>query len=465
MEVQIEGKWRMVLDSVTSNPIKDYPSLPLQVSTNIEGWRMENIFRLDPRIGYEQFRQRMLPVKTRSGEDARPNNNQLQMRRFRFRQRGRCISWEDHRYKSACDRYLMSQMTEESLKKNSTSHLKDLDTWDVKALEAIDSGKYPSLPGNKALKGDKRAKRDEEIRQAVREWDRKANKPSAPGAAQIESQPSTHSQQLEKTPSTRLQTKPMEDKCPASDEAGDVPRFPQSKIHHTTTETKRGAANNTGSSEATNLEVVSQHTSHATQEVEGPRFNKRRRLDDADTDTEALKKARVSQKPSSRLQQRPANQSYVNGTSLHPWNPPDLGTPFAFGAQPSQMRYLPMTTRVLDRQGEVLEQTVGNERKWWNSWHTIDAPIMHQTLMTVGHIQNKGATGFPGCPFDVSDQPSGTLEFTHPSSMYAGTFNTLSGVISTSDNSTYPDPGECQISDTDADINGAHGVSFQLHNG
>jgi len=44
------------------HPIEAHPGMPLTISTDIEGWHVDVIRRLNPSIKNNDFRQRMLPI-------------------------------------------------------------------------------------------------------------------------------------------------------------------------------------------------------------------------------------------------------------------------------------------------------------------------------------------------------------------------------------------------------------------
>ena len=50
-----------------SRVMTDYPDLPLTLSSQVEGFRLENIVRLDHRISAQDFRDRMPSLNGREG--------------------------------------------------------------------------------------------------------------------------------------------------------------------------------------------------------------------------------------------------------------------------------------------------------------------------------------------------------------------------------------------------------------
>ncbi|KAL1851146.1 hypothetical protein Plec18170_006470 [Paecilomyces lecythidis] len=81
-----EGPHPRIMGSPTKTPylifgrnVADFPVLPLQISSRVEGWRYEAWFRLDRRITAEDIIHRINPkYRVTAGE--------LQMRRYRFRE-------------------------------------------------------------------------------------------------------------------------------------------------------------------------------------------------------------------------------------------------------------------------------------------------------------------------------------------------------------------------------------------
>ncbi|KAI9807352.1 MAG: hypothetical protein M1833_000095 [Piccolia ochrophora] len=79
-----------VISPVTKRTLRNLPHLPRQICSQIEGWRLEAWIRLDGRIEYNDIQDRMSVRNP-------PNTNQLQMRRYRFREENFMMSWTARR--------------------------------------------------------------------------------------------------------------------------------------------------------------------------------------------------------------------------------------------------------------------------------------------------------------------------------------------------------------------------------
>lgn len=136
---------------------------------------MEAIAREDSRIGYEDFRARMIslveigkakPTDEEEKElDARPSAHTLQMRTKRFRERARCPSWQEKKELTKVEQEVVEEMTHDMRKNNSTRDLKDADSPEErKALDQLAGGSCPQrAPEGRALP---EAVRDEKRKRA-----------------------------------------------------------------------------------------------------------------------------------------------------------------------------------------------------------------------------------------------------------------------------------------------------------
>lgn len=149
--------------NVDGFPIKSLDHMPLSVSTVIEGWEIEAICRLNPKIGDPDFRDRMAPVikkkskKASQQVDGRPSRQNINMRRLRARRKMRVLTWPEPETKTAHDQLVVNEMDEWGLMNNSTARLADLTSAKNNALSAINYGTALARAGDNALTTKERA--------------------------------------------------------------------------------------------------------------------------------------------------------------------------------------------------------------------------------------------------------------------------------------------------------------------
>ncbi|KAI9877264.1 MAG: hypothetical protein M1830_004373 [Pleopsidium flavum] len=133
-------------------PIRNFPDIPKLCSSQMEGYRMEAISRLDSRICISDFRARMM-------KDTLPGSNSISMRKTRFRLRCRCLAWEQRAGSDFWENKLKAEMTEHMVRNNSTEQLEDLSMAEVENLQLENSGKNPERARGRALADGVRAQR------------------------------------------------------------------------------------------------------------------------------------------------------------------------------------------------------------------------------------------------------------------------------------------------------------------
>jgi hypothetical protein len=163
--------------------IRKLNHIPHPVSSEITGWEMEAICRLNPNVGDLDFRDRMAPAirlksistkaqkeekKANGGRnkkqykklDGRPNRSSINQRRSRARHEMRVLKWPhvDTRESTIFDRKI-HEIDEWGKKNNSTEHLVDLSQEQIAAFEASSYGSVMARAGTKALDKGKRAAR------------------------------------------------------------------------------------------------------------------------------------------------------------------------------------------------------------------------------------------------------------------------------------------------------------------
>jgi hypothetical protein len=146
---------KILLDS-EGYPIKYFSILPLTLSTQLEGFRIEAFRRMDNRITMNDLRARMMPVWNQNrGEKAVPAENVFNMRAGRFRQTHRCMKWGGYGDKPFRD-VLLHEMTPAMDQGNTTRDLTPLSKKEVKWLEWASNGTRSQRAGSRKLSDDDR---------------------------------------------------------------------------------------------------------------------------------------------------------------------------------------------------------------------------------------------------------------------------------------------------------------------
>ncbi|MCJ1435825.1 hypothetical protein MMC27_005201 [Xylographa pallens] len=128
-----EGK--IVLD-VENRQVRDFYEMPLTISTQIEGWFIEALIRLNPYIRYTDFISRMPGT---SSHLVTPNV--LNMRASRWRTKTWCRSWTKKDGTETIRAYMWSKMTAEQQVRNSTRGMGTATAAQVKEIESLNKGK------------------------------------------------------------------------------------------------------------------------------------------------------------------------------------------------------------------------------------------------------------------------------------------------------------------------------------
>lgn len=130
-------KGSIVIDKETNKPLRDYPNIPLCLSSREEGWSLEAMARQDGRITHEDFMHRM-PFSAR-----RPDIKSISMRRSRFRWSAGCKSWVSRSASGSINQYLDNLVPKEYQDSNCTRGWRDLTDLEVEDMKAPSKGKYP----------------------------------------------------------------------------------------------------------------------------------------------------------------------------------------------------------------------------------------------------------------------------------------------------------------------------------
>ncbi|EXJ71876.1 uncharacterized protein A1O5_04377 [Cladophialophora psammophila CBS 110553] len=146
-----------VLLNAFDRPLKFSNIMPEQVSTEIEGWEMEAICRLDPDICHQDFIDRML-LNPGHGK-VRPSKGALNHRRRRDRIKMRILPWPLPRQLSYSDQQVVNGLTQWQMENNTTVGLKDLSKDEIEMQEAIMYGGHFERSGANAQNDEARLER------------------------------------------------------------------------------------------------------------------------------------------------------------------------------------------------------------------------------------------------------------------------------------------------------------------
>ncbi|MCJ1282962.1 hypothetical protein MMC26_002289 [Xylographa opegraphella] len=144
-----EGK--IVLD-MENRQVRDFYELPFTISTQVEGWFVEALIRLNPHIRYTDFISRM---PSTSAHLATPNV--LNMRAMRWRTKNWCRSWTKKDGTETIRRYMWDKMTAEQQAQNCTKGMGVATAVQVKEIESLNKGKL-----NRGKRGHGKRKREAE---------------------------------------------------------------------------------------------------------------------------------------------------------------------------------------------------------------------------------------------------------------------------------------------------------------
>ena len=114
----------------------DYPEIPATCSSQMEGWLMEAIVRLNAEITAADFRARM----PRPGA---PEVNALSMRRTRFREVSGAISWKGGKGSDNIKAWMLSKLPQSCIDENSTRNFRDLTSDEARECHAANQGQFP----------------------------------------------------------------------------------------------------------------------------------------------------------------------------------------------------------------------------------------------------------------------------------------------------------------------------------
>lgn len=112
-----------IMVNVDLKPLRNLVEMPETVSTNVEGWYLEALFRINPFINHDDIIDRM-PA---TGEHVRPSYRALHQRRARARHIMRITNWHPLvKPNEFWEHIIEDDMTDAARAMNSTYHLTDL---------------------------------------------------------------------------------------------------------------------------------------------------------------------------------------------------------------------------------------------------------------------------------------------------------------------------------------------------
>ncbi|OQV08228.1 hypothetical protein CLAIMM_12537 [Cladophialophora immunda] len=144
---QLDNYGRVLLNAF-DRPLKFSNIMPQRVSTEIEGWEIEAICRLDPDICHQDFIDRML-LSPGHGK-ARPSKGTLNHRRRRDRMKMRVLPWPLPRQLSYSDQQIVNELSQWQMENNTTVGLRDLSKEEIEMQEAIMYGGHFERSGANA---------------------------------------------------------------------------------------------------------------------------------------------------------------------------------------------------------------------------------------------------------------------------------------------------------------------------
>ena len=136
---------RIVLDG-DNHPIKQYREIPAVCSSEMEGWLMVAIRRLNPSITTQDFRARMPHFRSLKpngqGEKKQWSLQAHSMRQTRFQSKAGCLALESRAGSDTIKEYLMRLLPADCKARNSTEGFRDLTDAEVDAMKSANKGGF-----------------------------------------------------------------------------------------------------------------------------------------------------------------------------------------------------------------------------------------------------------------------------------------------------------------------------------
>ena len=136
---------RVVLDP-DNHPVIDYPQIPKACSSQMEGWNMQAIQRINPRISHMDFRARMPHTQ---GPDKKPlfGPTTFSNRMWRFRKEACCLSLRRRAGTEALKKYIIDLLPMQCMMDNSTREFRDLTKEELATMDRLNKGKFTERAG------------------------------------------------------------------------------------------------------------------------------------------------------------------------------------------------------------------------------------------------------------------------------------------------------------------------------
>ena len=136
---------RIVLDG-DNHPVRQYTEIPAVCSSEMEGWLMVAIRRLNPSITTQDLRARMPHFRTlKSNGEGERKQWSLQahsMRQTRFQFKAGCLALEPRAGSDTIKKYLMDLLPAHCKARNSTEGFRDLTDTEVEAMKSANKGGF-----------------------------------------------------------------------------------------------------------------------------------------------------------------------------------------------------------------------------------------------------------------------------------------------------------------------------------
>lgn len=144
-------------------PLKKYHNMPLTLSSQVEGYLIEQMRREDIRISRKDICARMPLQKVNSkGNLVRGAGlTAIGMRSTRFRMEQACVAWTKREGTDTICDYIKGLLSKEGLEANSTEELPGLTPRQQAEAKRPNKGKYLSRAGPRALSPQTRLERDQ----------------------------------------------------------------------------------------------------------------------------------------------------------------------------------------------------------------------------------------------------------------------------------------------------------------
>ena len=129
-------KGLIIVDEKSKLPLRDFPNIPMCISSREDGWLFEALMRQDSRITHEDIVDRM-PL------DSRPDVKSISMRRSRFRWKAGCKSWVSRMASGNINDFLDNLVPQAFQDANCTRGWRDLTDQELEEMKKPSKGKYP----------------------------------------------------------------------------------------------------------------------------------------------------------------------------------------------------------------------------------------------------------------------------------------------------------------------------------